>query len=269
MKENKPLVSLWILMYNNSSDLKETVDSVLMQDYEEIEVLFSDDGSTKIDRDAVEKEAERVRKKYPEVRVYFNPENVGTVAHINSVIERSKGKYFVSCCPGDRFHSSDTVRCIAERIEKKHSLMLTTRRNDIYPDRISVKPPVITGTALRFAPRLLCDYMLRKRNLISGCCTFTARELFERYGKYDTDYRLLEDYPYVIDLLRNGARIDFMNLVTIDHSIGGVSTGKIHPLIWKDIVCMRKKLLKDPHGLMKRTVSFLAETQKETSKEAD
>ncbi len=256
-KQNTPLVSIWILMYNNAAELDGTIDSVISQDYSNAEVIFSDDGSKVTDPDKVERLAEKVRNRGYAAKIFFNKENVGTVAHINSVIDRSEGKYFVSCCPGEKFHTSGTVSAIVSAMEKKKSLMMTSRRLDVYPDRVKKRPSLMLGIALRLCPKALAGYMVRKRNLISGCCTFESRELFERYGKYDTAYRLVEDYPYAVDLLRNGVRIDFMNCVTVEHSIGGVSTGKIHPAVIKDIEHMREVLKADPHGLSKQTVKYL------------
>ena len=256
-KQNAPLVSIWILMYNNASELEETVDSVISQDYSNAEVIFSDDGSKVTDPDKVEAMAEKVRNRGYATKIFFNKENVGTVAHINSVIDRSDGKYFVSCCPGERFHKTSTVSSIVKAMEKKKSLIMTSRRLDVYPDRVKKRPSPLLGIALSLCPKALAGYMVRKRNLISGCCTFENRELFEKYGKYDTSYRLVEDYPYAVDLLRNGARIDYMNDVTVEHSIGGVSTGKVHPAVIQDIEHMREVLQKDPHGLSKGTVKYL------------
>ncbi|MCR5012719.1 MAG: glycosyltransferase [Lachnospiraceae bacterium] len=256
-EQNAPLVSIWVLMYNNASELDETVDSIISQDYPNAEVVFSDDGSKVKDPAKVERLAEKIRERGYAVKIFFNEENVGTVAHINSVIDRSEGKYFISCCPGERYHTSGTVSAIVNEMEKKKSLMLTSRRIDVYPDRKKKRPTVMLGLALRFCPKALAGYMVRKRNLISGCCTFESRELFEKYGKYDTSYRLLEDYPYVVDLLRNGARIDFMNCVTVEHAMGGVSTGSIHPAVIKDIEHMREVLKADPHGLPQSAVKYL------------
>ena len=54
-KQNTPLVSIWILMYNNAAELDGTIDSVISQDYPNAEVIFSDDGSKVTDPDKVER----------------------------------------------------------------------------------------------------------------------------------------------------------------------------------------------------------------------
>ena len=62
----------------------------------------------------------------------------------------------------------------------------------------------------------------------------------------------------MVKLLQKKEKIGFLNKVTVRHGMGsGVSTGEIHPAIYKDLLTMRKKLLADPEGLYQSTVDFL------------
>ncbi|MBR1470293.1 MAG: glycosyltransferase [Lachnospiraceae bacterium] len=254
----KPLVSVWILIYNNASELKETVASVKQQDYENMEVILSDDGSKDYDAALLEAYASELKERFTAVRINHNEENLGTVRHINKVIGLSAGKYFISCCAGDRFHTAHTVSAVAERMEKRQEKVLACRRVDVCPDgKRKLRPPLWLGAALRWSPKWLIGYMIRKRNLLSGCCTFCSRAVFEEYGLHDTAYRLVEDYTYFIKLLRSGVRIGYSRLVAVEHGIGGVSTGKVHPQVLKDIETFREELLRAPEGLDAKTVAFL------------
>ena len=101
--------------------------------------------------------------------------------------------------------------------------------------------------------------MVQKRNLISSCCTAYSKGLFDKYGYLDEDYRLLDDYPYIVSLLQRGAKIAFTKEIFLEHEMGGgVSTGDhIHPIILKDLELMQEKLLADPKGLSGASVKHL------------
>ncbi len=259
----KPLVTIWILIYNNAKELEETVASVKAQDYDALEVILSDDCSREYDAALMERYAESLRERFANVRINHNEENLGTVAHINKVIGLSKGKYYISCCSGDRFCSADTVSKVVARMEAGQEKVLACRRVDVYPDgRRKVRPPRWLGAALRFAPGWLLNYMIRKRNLLSGCCTFCSKAVFEEYGLHNTEYRLVEDYTYFVKLLQLGVRIGFTPLAVVEHGIGGVSTGKIHPMVLNDIERFRDKLLESPVGLDAKTICFLEQDKK-------
>ena len=261
MKEVTKRASIIFVFYNNFDEAEPTFASIEEQDCagEDVELILSDDGSTKYDRSLLEKAAERMRSRYPQVKVNLMPENVGTVAHLNRTFQIAEGKYYVFCSPGDRFPEKNTVSNILSRFEKGGELILTGRRRDVGEKGSRIMPPALLGPALRICPRLLMNYRIRRHNLISSCCTSYSRELIERYGGPDEDYRLLDDFPYFVSLLQKGVRFGFTEEIFLEHSVGGgVSTGQsIHPLILKDLELMQEKLLREPTGLYASPVSFL------------
>lgn len=242
MESKKPTVTIYILVYNNAEELPATIESVMKQTYLDAEVILSDDGSQNYDVSILEQHAAVLRKKYGQVRININEKNVGTVKHLNRVLKMACGRYLISCSSGDVFAKEDTVEKIVKAFEQKGMLLLTTRRMDVMPEKKKVRPSVLVGMLLKFAPNMLLDYMVRKKNVISGCCTFYQKELFETYGYFDERYHLVEDYPYYVMLLQRKVRFGWSGMVSIHHRMGGVSTGRVHPSIYKDIELMRSLL---------------------------
>ncbi|MDE6744114.1 MAG: glycosyltransferase [Lachnospiraceae bacterium] len=242
MESKKPTVTIYILVYNNAEELPATIESVLKQTYLDAEVILSDDGSQNYDVNILEQYAAALRKKYGQVRININEKNVGTVKHLNRVLRMADGKYLISCSSGDIFAKEDTVEKIVRTFEQKKTLLLTTRRMDVASGKKKVRPSVLVGMLLKFAPNMVLDYMIRKKNVISGCCTFYQKKLFETYGYFDERYHLVEDYPYYVMLLQKKVRFGWSGMVSIHHRIGGVSTGRVHPSIYKDIELMRSLL---------------------------
>lgn len=245
MENKKPAVTIYILVYNNAEELPATIESVMGQTYTDAEVILSDDGSQNYDVSILEKYAASLRKKYGQVRINLNEKNVGTVKHLNRVLKMAEGKYLISCSSGDIFAEKDTIEKIVRTFEQKKTLLLTTRRMDVMPEKKKIRPSKLTGMLLKYAPGILLDYMIRKKNVISGCCTFYQKELFETYGYFDERYHLVEDYPYYVMLLQKKVQFGWSSMVSIHHRIGGVSTGRVHPSIYKDIELMRSLLKKD------------------------
>jgi glycosyltransferase involved in cell wall biosynthesis len=79
-----PLVSVVVPVYNAEPFVAAALDSVLAQDYEPIEVIAVDDGST--DSSAA------VVKLYPQVR-YIHQENAGPSAARNVGVEAAQGEF--------------------------------------------------------------------------------------------------------------------------------------------------------------------------------
>lgn len=83
-----PLVSIIIGMYKGEKYIKECVDSVLNQDYSNIEVLLIDDGSP----DKCGEIAEKYQETDPRVKV-VHQKNAGVSASRNVGLDLSKGEY--------------------------------------------------------------------------------------------------------------------------------------------------------------------------------
>ena len=81
---SSPLVSVVVPVYNGEAFLRETLDSVFAQDYDPIEVIVVDDGST--DGSA------RIAQSYSEVRYHWQ-ENAGPAAARNRGIEVAQGEF--------------------------------------------------------------------------------------------------------------------------------------------------------------------------------
>lgn len=86
-----PKISVGIISYNHAKFLPTTVESVLVQAYENFEILIVDDGSTD-DSLAI---AESYAAKHSNVRVFTHPGHVnkGISATCNLAVEKAQGDY--------------------------------------------------------------------------------------------------------------------------------------------------------------------------------
>ncbi|MGN0347071.1 MAG: glycosyltransferase [Lachnospiraceae bacterium] len=243
MSAYHPFVTIFVLVYNNADGLCSTIQSVLHQTYENAEVIISDDGSSNYDTGILENYARKLRTKYKKVRVNVNEKNVGTVKHLNRVIAMAEGELLFNCCSGDTFYEETTISQLVEQFANPECKIITARRMDEYADgHTKIRPVPVLGRMLQHCPHLLINYMIQKKNLLSGSCTFARKSLYEEYGVYDEEYHLVEDYPYYLMLLLEGVDFGWYGKPAIRHTIGGVSTGKVHPSIYSDITRMREKL---------------------------
>ena len=83
----KPLISVLIPSYNYARFIQKSIDSVLAQTYENIEVVVTDNCSTD-DTMTV------LRTRYADdsrVRVFENEENIGLVRNFNRALTHARG----------------------------------------------------------------------------------------------------------------------------------------------------------------------------------
>lgn len=84
MNNSKPLISIIIPVFNGELYIKETIESILIQQYEPIEIIVIDDGST--DGSA------KIVKQFPEIQ-YIYQENAGPVKARNKALLLSTGEF--------------------------------------------------------------------------------------------------------------------------------------------------------------------------------
>lgn len=86
---SKALVSIALCTYNGEKYLPEQLESLLAQDYPEIEIIALDDGS----KDNTLAILKTYEAKYPQLKVYQNTENLGYVKNFEKAISLCNGEY--------------------------------------------------------------------------------------------------------------------------------------------------------------------------------
>ena len=105
-----PLVSIFLISYNNCEYIYEALDSIVGQSYCNIELVVSDDCSIDFKRKHIKKYIKE--KKQPNIRnviVNKNPKNVGTVRHLELLRKMSTGQLVCVIAADDKFCSTDAV----------------------------------------------------------------------------------------------------------------------------------------------------------------
>jgi len=94
LKKNQPLVSIILLYYNQPEYVKTALDSIMNQTYSNIELIFADDASEKINLTEIKKYINNTKKEnIVNVKYCVNEKNVGTVRNINNALKYCNGKY--------------------------------------------------------------------------------------------------------------------------------------------------------------------------------
>src|SRR5690606_4797225 len=99
MRKEKPLVSVVIPCYNHAKFVKETIQSIIDQDYENIELIIIDDGSKDNSVEVIEEMVPACHKRFKRFEFRHRP-NRGLCATLNEALEWCTGEY-LSCIASD------------------------------------------------------------------------------------------------------------------------------------------------------------------------
>ena len=104
------LVSVLIPTYNQKLFVEETIESVLSQDYNNYEIIISDNGST----DGTQEILKNFQSKFPErIRIILNKDNTGLASNFNRGLKLVRGEYIAWLDGDDVMYSSRLTKQVA------------------------------------------------------------------------------------------------------------------------------------------------------------
>ena len=221
--------SVVIAHYCQKAFWKDAVDSVLQQDYPQIELIFADDGSPNFCREEVE---DYIRQKKKENLVRFEvltrERNCGTVRSMNFAHSRCTGTYRMNFAADDALFDQSVLTRFVQALKKKQpdvagvygSAVLCTKTLET-TGQFFCEPEECTVANTLTACKQFEKLALRCFILIGGAA-FYSRD-FNACGPYDEDYRLIEDWPFLLKITKSGRRMEYAGFPALKYRAGGVS----------------------------------------------
>lgn len=203
---SKPLVTVFIAAYNAELYIKSSLESILNQTYENLEILIIDDGST--DRTC------EIIKNYNDKRIKLvnNKCNQGLPYTRNKALELFKGEYFATL-------DADDI-AIPYRIEKQVEFLEKNKNID-----------VITSDYKVFSKKFSKNIHINKTkenikiSLIFGCCLCNSTSIIRKSSlekfsiKYNQKCFIAQDYEIWTQFSKLG-NIYNMSEVLLKYRIG-------------------------------------------------
>lgn len=244
--ENKPLITCFMLTYNKFEYIFEAIDSILAQTYPRIELAIFDDHSVDFPQEQIREYIDKNKKQNIErIIIHHSPENQGTVKNFNNVIKNTHGKYLLGAGIDDVIHNESVFEQVVSFFEETGAEVITCIKEVIDNDgkKTGRTPSEKNAKRIAGASTEKLYKMVAMGVAIAGAGTYYARSIFDKFDGFDESYRLQEDGPFFLRMLRNGYKIWFADIVAVNYRLGnGISSAEeLHPELKKDINRMLEK----------------------------
>ena len=176
------LVSIVLPIYNGEKYMRESIESVIAQTYQNWELLILDDRST----DRTQEIALEYMGKDRRISYYRNEENLRLPGNLNRGFSLAKGAYLT--------WTSDDNRYKPVAIEK----MVQALKGHPGAGFAFASCRIIDGDGKEIEYIMVDDRSIKKMvgtNGVGACFLYT-REVYETVGGYDPEYTLVEDFDY-------------------------------------------------------------------------
>ena len=102
--------------YPDKTQLRHTLDSLLLQDTYDFELIIADDGSP--EDYWQDTQAYLARHGFTNVKLSKNAVNKGTVSNMRNAVELASGQWIAGISPGDYVYDSTTIRWVLEMLRR-------------------------------------------------------------------------------------------------------------------------------------------------------
>lgn len=183
-REEKKKVSVIMGIYNCGKYLSESIESILNQTYENVELIMCDDGS----KDNTYEIAKKYQEKYPKKIILLkNEKNEGLNFTLNRCLEKANG-FYIARQDGDDISILDRIEKEVEFLEENKEYAVVST-NVIYFDENSE-----WGQSNLKQKPLKEDFF--KESPFCHAASMVVKSVYEEVGGYTVNDKLLrvEDY---------------------------------------------------------------------------
>jgi glycosyltransferase involved in cell wall biosynthesis len=225
-KTQNPLFSIILLYYNQKPFIKNAIDSILKQDYDNIELIICDDGSDLNEKELKSYINKNIHKNIKKLVLIFNKKNIGTVKTTNNAIKESTGDYILIFAADDELYNDLVITNFVKSFNKTKSKIISSQCL-LYDKQLkkSFGNYVDSKTAVEVNN---LDSLNQFKKLSFSClyaagATAYKNEIFNQAGLISEKYEIVEDLSYWLKVTREGNKIVFFDFIGLKHRDGGIS----------------------------------------------
>ena len=204
-------VSIITSCFNRATTIRGAIESVLAQDYNDIEFIVVDGSSTDGSLDIIREYADRIS-------IIISEPDHGMYEAINKGIRVATGEIIGLLHSDDFFYDNGVIGRIVERMKRTHADFL-------YGDGLFVNPDDTNKVVRNWIGGGYRLWKVRHGWLPLHPTCYIRRDVMMRLGLYNESYKIAADSDLLVRyLLTGGLTVTYLNEYIVRMRMGGLST---------------------------------------------
>lgn len=204
-------VSIITSCFNRVATIRSAIESVLAQDYNDIEFIVVDGSSTDGSLDIIREYADRIS-------IIISEPDHGMYEAINKGIRVATGEIIGLLHSDDFFYDNGVIGRIVERMKRTHADFL-------YGDGLFVNPDDTNKVVRNWIGGGYRLWKVRHGWLPLHPTCYIRRDVMTRLGLYNESYKIAADSDLLVRyLLTGGLTVTYLNEYVVRMRMGGLST---------------------------------------------
>lgn len=204
-------VSIITVVYNNANFIKDAIESVLTQSYENIEYIVIDGASNDGTVEIINRYGNRITH-------FLSEKDHGIYDAMNKGLKLASGDIVGILNSDDFYISNNVINMVVEAF-------LYNNVDSVFADLVYVNPDNLTKVVRYYDSSQCFPENFNKAMYPAHPTFFVKRKIYEKYGYFKIDYKIAADFDLMARFLCT-YRISYVYLPRpiIKMRIGGVST---------------------------------------------
>jgi glycosyltransferase len=233
--------SIITLSFNSELFINKCLNSILKLNYSNFEIII-------IDGNSYDNTVSIINSLIRTNDIIISEDDLGIYNALNKGIKNAKGDIIGLLHSDDVFASSDVLSQI-------HSFFKETNCDGVYGDLNFMKNGQISR---KWNSNKFNSSLLYKGWMPPHPTLFLKKEVFEKHGLYNTNFKIAADYDFILRIFKDESlKFEYLPMVITNMSIGGVSTSGFKNLVQKsfeDYLVLKKNKMRFPLLILFRKI---------------
>ncbi len=205
MYNSNPLVSVCIVTYNAVEFIEDTILSVLNQNYNNIEIAISDDGS----KDGTQEILLKYSAQFPEkLKINLNLINKGITKNSNDALRMCTGKY-ITLLGGDDLYLPDKISTQVTFMESNLNCKISYHNVEIFESSTGKRLGLYNSFTRSKPYNGDVSHLLKSGCFSSACSVMLRKSALPTHG-FNEKYPVASDYALFVETLLSGGQINYI-----------------------------------------------------------
>lgn len=204
-------ISIITVCYNSVETIRDTIESVLSQQYPDIEYIIVDGASKDGTLELISEYEGRISK-------VISESDKGIYDAMNKGVQAATGDFVGILNSDDVFAGSDVIQNLVAHLKNNPSA------DAVYADLVFVQRKEMDVVTRRYSSSGFSPWKVRFGFMIPHPTFYARRELFDKYGSYKLGYRVSADFELMARFMSKGVKMVRHSAVMVKMREGGIST---------------------------------------------
>lgn len=257
------LFSVIITNYNQWEYIFNAINSVIKQDYNNIELIITDDASKNFDSEQIKRYLSK--SKIKNIKFILNEKNIGTVKTLFKGLKECSGEYILFFAADDELNDKKILSTFASNFKNSEINIVSSICNICDNKLENVKFEFPTRKEIEKINNLTSfeQYkLLLDGTIVAPGATAFRSKIIKKREYLNSKNKYIEDWELFLKLTFHNQKIYVLEKYGLNHRGGGISENKNLSL------SMKKSYLKDFDNIFKKIIipSYLKLSKKEIKK---